>query len=79
MCKQIFIFLSLSLRLQTISVLMVALNILYLLVDETAMPKGSAVSPLFSSKTSLPTPKHTHTHAQNVNCSGAGLSEAAET
>uniref|UniRef100_A0A3B4YXC0 Limb development membrane protein 1 n=1 Tax=Stegastes partitus TaxID=144197 RepID=A0A3B4YXC0_9TELE len=33
----------------TISVLMVALNILYLLVDETAMPKGSTVS-LLSSK-----------------------------
>uniref|UniRef100_A0A3B3XAN7 Limb development membrane protein 1 n=1 Tax=Poecilia mexicana TaxID=48701 RepID=A0A3B3XAN7_9TELE len=30
----------------TISVIMVALNILYLLVDETAMPKGSTVSPL---------------------------------
>ena len=37
--------------LQTISVLMVALNILYLLVDETAMPKGSTVT------------THTHTHA----------------
>uniref|UniRef100_A0A8C7X781 Limb development membrane protein 1 n=1 Tax=Oryzias sinensis TaxID=183150 RepID=A0A8C7X781_9TELE len=30
----------------TISVIMVALNILYLLVDETAMPKGSTVSRL---------------------------------
>uniref|UniRef100_A0A674MVF9 Limb development membrane protein 1 n=1 Tax=Takifugu rubripes TaxID=31033 RepID=A0A674MVF9_TAKRU len=32
--------------LQTISVFMVAFNILYLLVDETAMPKGSTVSQL---------------------------------
>ncbi len=29
--------------LQAISVLLVALNIVYLLVDETALPKGSAV------------------------------------
>lgn len=29
--------------LQAISVLLVALNIVYLLVDETAMPKGSTV------------------------------------
>ena len=44
--------------LQTISVLMVALNILYLLVDETAMPKGSTVT--------THTHTHTHTHTQNL-------------
>uniref|UniRef100_A0A673AN32 Limb development membrane protein 1 n=1 Tax=Sphaeramia orbicularis TaxID=375764 RepID=A0A673AN32_9TELE len=40
----------------TISVLMVALNILYLLVDETAMPKGSTVS-LLSNSALQPTQK----------------------
>uniref|UniRef100_A0A8C4F489 Limb development membrane protein 1 n=1 Tax=Dicentrarchus labrax TaxID=13489 RepID=A0A8C4F489_DICLA len=39
----------------TISVLMVALNILYLLVDETAMPKGSTVSLPGIGNTSLST------------------------
>uniref|UniRef100_A0A3Q2CL94 Limb development membrane protein 1 n=1 Tax=Cyprinodon variegatus TaxID=28743 RepID=A0A3Q2CL94_CYPVA len=34
----------------TISVIMVALNILYLLVDETAMPKGSTVKNVFAAK-----------------------------
>lgn len=45
---------------QTISVLMVALNILYLLVDETAMPKGSTVNPHRHAHT------HRTTHAQNL-------------
>lgn len=72
LCKQIFFFLR---RLQTISVLMVALNILYLLVDETAMPKGSTVSLPSNWNAFLQTPTHTHTHTQNVNCRRAVLSD----
>jgi len=36
--------------LQAISVLLVALNIVYLLVDETAMPKGSTVRQMLVNK-----------------------------
>lgn len=50
---------------QTISVFMVAFNILYLLVDETAMPKGSTVSQLSYLNVCV----HPHTHALAlVNC-----------
>ncbi|MEQ2226556.1 hypothetical protein ILYODFUR_028590, partial [Ilyodon furcidens] len=45
----------------TISVIMVALNILYLLVDETAMPKGSTVSPLSDCSAGSFSLTHCHT------------------
>lgn len=54
---------------------MVALNILYLLVDETAMPKGSTVSLLSNLVHFYPPHTHAPTHAQNVNCRGARLSD----